>query len=127
MHHQGHRRDGGIRSIEHTVTGPLSQSRATLIRSLHRNKGRAAAGAFLAEGERLLSELPADPVCVRWFFALPERVSWLEERFPDAEIYEAGRRDNALFATDHARGSARWWICFLSHPSRRLRHRTSRC
>jgi TrmH family RNA methyltransferase len=86
------------------VIAPLSQARATLIRSLHRKKERAAEGAFLAEGERLLSELPAGGGNVRWFFAEPDKIAWIEERFPDAAIYEIDRTQRSLFATEHAQG-----------------------
>jgi TrmH family RNA methyltransferase len=86
------------------VIAPLSHGRATLIRSLHRKKGRMAEGAFLAEGERLLSELPADGGNVRWFFAEPDKIAWIEERFPDAAICEIDRNERSLFATEHAQG-----------------------
>jgi TrmH family RNA methyltransferase len=86
------------------VSIPLSNARASLIRSLHRNKGRAAEGAFLAEGERLLSELPREDGPPRWFFAVEERIEWIEERFPDAEIHVVGRNESKLFATDNAQG-----------------------
>jgi TrmH family RNA methyltransferase len=86
------------------VIRPLSQSRGTLIRSLHRKKGRTLEQAFLAEGERLLSELAADAGSVRWFFAEPDRVEWIEQRFPDAEILVVERGMRGLFATEHAQG-----------------------
>jgi RNA methyltransferase, TrmH family len=103
MRHKGYQRDGR-RSIEPAVIAPLSQARATLIRSLHRKKGRIAEGAFLAEGERLLSELPANGGSVRWFFAEPDNITWIEARFPDAAIYEIERSERSLFATEHAQG-----------------------
>jgi TrmH family RNA methyltransferase len=82
----------------------LSNARTRLIRSLHRKKGRADAGAYLAEGERLLDELPSDLTGVRFLFGVKERGDWLEEKFPRATIYLADEHDSDLFATEKAQG-----------------------
>jgi TrmH family RNA methyltransferase len=84
---------------------PLSIARTTLVRSLHRKKGRLKEGAYLAEGERLLREIPADYRGVRFLFGLSENVEWLADQFPGLPVFVAGR-DGGLFATEHSQGVA---------------------
>jgi TrmH family RNA methyltransferase len=62
-------------------------------------------GAYLAEGERLLREIPADFRGVRFLFGLSENVEWLADQFPELPVFVAGR-DGGLFATEHSQGVA---------------------
>lgn len=82
----------------------LSQARAALVRSLHRRKGRVEEGAYLAEGERLLEELAADPSGVRFLFGMAERLEWLQKRFSNIPVFSIGAREASLFATENAQG-----------------------
>jgi len=82
----------------------LPHARASLIRSLHRRKGRREEGAYLAEGERLLDELSADPSGVRFLFGAAERMEWIRERFPGHMVFVIDARGAALFATENAQG-----------------------
>ncbi|MBS1913640.1 MAG: RNA methyltransferase [Bacteroidetes bacterium] len=86
------------------MIAPLSRSRATLIRSLHRRKGREAGRAYLAEGERLLDELAAEPGALRFLFCHADRLEWLSSRFPGAECCVIDSGDSALFGTENAQG-----------------------
>ncbi|MDB5034844.1 MAG: rRNA methylase [Chlorobi bacterium] len=81
----------------------LSLSRAKLIRSLHRGKGRARERAYLAEGKRLLEELSQSPARVRFLFGTEEESGWLARHFPGASISVA-EEPGALFATEQAQG-----------------------
>jgi TrmH family RNA methyltransferase len=91
----------------------LSSARARLLRLLRLKKHRRREGAFLAEGERLLDELARSGNGVRFLFGTADRLGWLEERFPDAEICEIAGDGAALFATDHAQGVG----CVLDLPA----------
>lgn len=82
----------------------LSQARAALVRSLHRKKGRMEESAYLAEGERLLEELVADPSRVRFLFGVAERLEWLQQRFSNIPVFAVGNREASLFATENAQG-----------------------
>ncbi len=83
----------------------LSIARTSLVRLLHRKKGRAAERAYLAEGERLLDELAADPSGVRFLFGTADRMAWIRSRFPGvASFVVDDNKAGALFATEHAQG-----------------------
>ncbi len=82
----------------------LSLSLAALVRSLHRRKGRLAEGAFLAEGRRLISELPASPASVRFLFAEQEAADNLPNGLEEVPLYIVPPRSSGLFATDNAQG-----------------------
>lgn len=97
-------RRGRRRNVRTAVIAPLSKARAKIIRALHRRKGRSDEGAFIAEGERLLSEISEKAERVRWFFATGDRIGWLEERFPDAEILLIDEEMAGLFATENTQG-----------------------
>jgi RNA methyltransferase, TrmH family len=83
---------------------PLSRARKTLVRSLHRKKGRFESGAFLAEGERLVSELAKSPGGLRFLFGTSDRIGWIEERFGGAQCFAIDNDDADLFATEQAQG-----------------------
>jgi RNA methyltransferase, TrmH family len=88
------------------IPEPLSKSRATLVRSLHRRKGRREHRAFLAEGERTLDELARSDASLRFGFARPEQLSLLGAMFPHLPLFGVDERLAALFATDHPQGLA---------------------
>jgi TrmH family RNA methyltransferase len=83
---------------------PLSRAKKTLIRSLHRRKGRQEEGLYLAEGERLLTELAKNPAGARFLFATSDRAEWLASLIPDADCFLIDDADAALFATEQAQG-----------------------
>lgn len=84
----------------------LSIARRSILRSLHRRKGRNEEGAYLAEGERLVAELAASGVRPRFLAARPDRVERLAALFPGSEVCEIEGGGADLFATEHAQGVA---------------------
>lgn len=86
------------------MLSPLSLSRKSLIRSLHRKKGRVEEGAFLAEGERLLSELAKNPHGVRFLFGVRERAELLADQFPGIPCFTIDGDGAGLFATEQSQG-----------------------
>jgi len=82
----------------------LSRSRKTLVRSLHRRKGRVEEGAYLAEGERLLGELAKSPRGLRFVFATEDYAGRLARMFPGVECCVVDGDGGDLFATENAQG-----------------------
>jgi RNA methyltransferase, TrmH family len=86
---------------------PLSKAKASLIRALQRRKGRREHGAFLAEGERTLSELAHSDARVLFAYARDEAVGTVSAMFPDVAVYRVDERAEAsLFATESSQGVA---------------------
>lgn len=85
---------------------PISKSRATLVRALHRRKGRREQGAFLAEGERTLEELSRSAAGIRFGFARHDRIERLGEIFPGLSLFVVDDKYDALFATESSQGIA---------------------
>lgn len=84
----------------------LSIARRSILRALHRRKGRDQEGAYLAEGERLVAELAASGVRPRFLVARADRIDGLVELFPESEVCEIEGGGDDLFATEHAQGVA---------------------
>lgn len=82
----------------------LSLSLAALVRSLHSRKGRVEEGSFLAEGRRLVAELPASPASVRFLFASEEAAGNLPDGLEEVPLYIIPSKSSRLFATDNAQG-----------------------
>ena len=88
------------------IVEAISKSRATLVRALHRRKGRREHGAFLAEGERTLDELARSDASLLFGFARPERLELLGAIFPGLPIFGVDERLDGLFATESPQGLA---------------------
>ncbi|MBC8145643.1 MAG: RNA methyltransferase [bacterium] len=82
----------------------LPKSKATLVRALHRRKGRREHGAFLVEGDRALAEIAVSDADVRFAFARGERIDEIQSLLPAATIYLLEKHSDALFATDNPQG-----------------------
>ena len=85
---------------------PLSNARATLVRSLHRRKGRREHGAFLVEGERALEEIAASDAGVRFGYAYDEQYERLAGLIGEERAFTVDRRRADLFATENSQGIA---------------------
>jgi len=71
---------------------------------LHHRKGRELHGAYLAEGERILAELPASEASVLFGVALAESAARLRRILPGSPIYLLSERQQDLFATNSPQG-----------------------
>lgn len=83
---------------------PISRSQAALIRSLHDSKGRKKHGAYLAEGERIVSEIARSPAIARFVFATSGVVDRARAVVPHVPIVVVDKDHRGLFATEHSQG-----------------------
>lgn len=82
----------------------LSIEKSKLLRRLHSAKHRRRERLFLAEGDRLLTELAGSDASVRFVVAERSKSTWAEGRFPGVPIYAIDDGDDSLFATQNSQG-----------------------
>lgn len=82
----------------------LPKSKATLVRALHRRKGRREHASFLVEGERSLEELSKSTATVHFAFARVSDVARVAGMLPSTTIYLVDDRSDSFFATEHSQG-----------------------
>src|SRR5512133_2577305 len=83
---------------------PLSRSRATAIRALHRRKGREQLGCFLVEGERAIREVYEAGAAIRFGFAERDSAEYLASILRGRSIGVVPPDERGLFATESPQG-----------------------
>ena len=84
---------------------PLPISARKLVRALARRKERQEQRAYLAEGDRLVSELSSGATGgIHFLFGRREKLDWLADLFPGQRLYAIDGEGAELFATENPQG-----------------------